>query len=33
MTTLFYWVPFAIVFAVSLVVVRAFVRWFWSSRN
>jgi len=33
MTTLSYWVPFAIVFAVSLVVLRALVRRFWSNRN
>ena len=33
MTTLSYWVPFAIVFVVSLVVLRAFVRWFWTNHN
>ena len=33
MTTLAYWVTFAIVFAVSLVVLRILVRRFWSHHN
>jgi len=32
-TTLISWLPFVLVFAVSLVVLRGFVRWFWSQRN